>query len=1393
MSTTAVADKTSARRDGGNTSPPKNVLLINSYHSGYRWSDQVVKGIRQTITATAPQARIFLENMDSKRFFSQRIFDRVADLIREKYHHTPFDVVISIDDNALNFLRQHRHSLFAGIPVVFCGVNDLDPAGLDGLAPITGVNEAADVRETIDTMLDLLPDTRRIVVINDNTITGRNVHREVERVAPAFTDRMTFAYWNDLRREELLQRLAGLHEGDVVLFTFFFRDASGRFYEYDESAARICQASPVPVFGLWEFNLGLGIVGGKLVSGLEQGRAAGKMALQIINGQKTEAIPIQMQSPNRFVFDYRMLEKFDFDASRLPPDSLIINRPPSFYQAYKSMLWGGFAALLALMILIFFLLTNIEKRRSVEQELRRSEQKMSQIINFLPDPTFAIDRESRVIAWNHAMESLTGIKAEDMLGKGDHEYALPFYGERRPVMIDLVGKWNHETAKKYQDIMRDGDRLYSETSETHRPIGNRYYRNIAGPLYDRQGAVAGAIASIHDITDRRAAENALKESETLLSLFVEYTPAAVAMCDLAMRYLAYSRRWITDYHLPDEDLRGRCHYDVFQVIPDHWKREHQRCFQGEVIENEEEPFIRADGTQDWVRRSLHPWRDKSGEIGGLIIFTEVVTQKKQVENNLKLMEQVVQNSPAVLFRWRATKSRPVVYVSENVTRFGYSAAELISDKRPYADLVHPDDLTRVAAEAERSIEQGDTHFQLEYRIITKAGDMRWVDDRTVVERNAVGKITHCQGVVLDITDRKRIEKELRITQEIVDYSILPLLRYDKHARFRYVNHAACRSLGYSQEELLSMSVPDIDRRWRDEYQEKEGLLAMLPDGGIHFESLHRRKDGSEFPVEIHCYRIEFEGQDHFVATAMDISWRKQAENEIKRRERMLRRIMDIVPSMIFVKNREGRYLMANQAVAEMYDMSVEDLVGHLQSDIHPESFQVRRYLADDRKALQSGQPLFVAEEPFQDHTGATRWLEVTKVPCDVTEFGEPAVVGLARDITEKREAEEELKRLRNYLTNIIDSMPSVLVGVDAEGRVTQWNKQAERATGMTAGKAAAQPLAVVFPGLAEEMDRIHKAIREREIIHRPKMPRHGKGEIRFEDLTIYPLVANGVEGAVIRVDDVTERVRLEEMMIQSEKMLSVGGLAAGMAHEINNPLAGILQNAAVLESRLLEELPANVEAAEAAGVTMTALRRYLEARNLTGLLENIRISGSRAADIVKNMLSFARKSDRAVSSHDLGSLLDQTVELVQTDYDMKKHYDFKQIRIVREYDRSAPPVPCEASKLQQVFMNILKNGAEAMAERGDGRPQPSFILRVKEAGPWVRVEIEDNGPGMDETVRRRVFEPFFTTKPVGEGTGLGLSVSYFIVSENHGGEMRAHAINGGGTRFVIHLPKTGKP
>ena len=252
----------------------------------------------------------------------------------------------------------------------------------------------------------------------------------------------------------------------------------------------------------------------------------------------------------------------------------------------------------------------------------------------------------------------------------------------------------------------------------------------------------------------------------------------------------------------------------------------------------------------------------------------------------------------------------------------------------------------------------------------------------------------------------------------------------------------------------------------------------------------------------------------------------------------------------------------------------------------------------------------------------------------------------------------------------------------------------------------------------------------------------------------------------------------------------MGGLAAGVAHEINNPLGGMMQTAEVMAGRLGANLhlPASRKAAQAAGTTVEAVGRFMEAWGIPRMLATINDSGRRVAAIVDNMLSFARKSEATVSSHTLEDLLDRTLELAAADYDLKKQYDFKKIAADREYAASPVIVPCEGAKIQQVVLNILRNGTEAMQEAGTEAPRFIFRTGLEPDRKWAIMEIEDNGPGMDEQIRKRIFEPFFTTKPAGAGTGLGMSVSYFIITENHQGEMAAESRPGAGARFTIRLP-----
>lgn len=293
------------------------------------------------------------------------------------------------------------------------------------------------------------------------------------------------------------------------------------------------------------------------------------------------------------------------------------------------------------------------------------------------------------------------------------------------------------------------------------------------------------------------------------------------------------------------------------------------------------------------------------------------------------------------------------------------------------------------------------------------------------------------------------------------------------------------------------------------------------------------------------------------------------EETLREGERRFRLISETIPVPLVVSRvSDNAIVYANPPAGLLLGISEKELPGHKIVDFFDPPFGQRLlsmvnkegYVADFEVC---GKDFF--DTPFY----AALYVQPLS-------FGDAScLLSVLYDMTERKRAEKEMEHLRNYLKNIVDSMPSVLVGVDNRCRITQWNLEAENATGVTAGDALGRTFSDLFPIFKREMDKIRRVINKRETRREKRVLSHDGNTVKYSELTVYPLAFNGVEGAVIRLDDITERVRMEELVIQSEKMLSVAGLAAGMAHEINNPLAGILQNLQVVKNRMMGDLPKN--------------------------------------------------------------------------------------------------------------------------------------------------------------------------------------------------------------------------
>ncbi len=502
----------------------------------------------------------------------------------------------------------------------------------------------------------------------------------------------------------------------------------------------------------------------------------------------------------------------------------------------------------------------------------------------------------------------------------------------------------------------------------------------------------------------------------------------------------------------------------------------------------------------------------------------------------------------------------------------------------------------------------------------------------------------------------------------------------------------------------------------------------------------------------------------------------------------VREIVNNVADAVIAIDARGNIELFNPVAERLFGYASEEVMGHNIKLLaapdysrHHDEYIARYLETDDPHIIGTGREV---EGRRKDGTVFPIYLSVGEVK--VAEFH--GFIGIIHDLTEQKEAEKLLLNARTYLQDIIDSIPSILVGVDQKGIITHWNHFAAAERDMDIREGVGQPLVKLFPFLEAQLGDISHAIRERHPVRKERLPLQNGGSSRVIDLAVYPLSSAEGLGGVVRIDDVTERVRIEEMMVQTEKMMSVGGLAAGMAHEINNPLGIIAQSCQNLVRRLSDDIPKNREVANNVGLDLGAMRRYMTERGLSQFIAGMQEATERAALIVTEMLAYSRRGTSSFVPTPLSELVETVLHLASHDYDVKKNYDFRRITIERDYDTRSDLISCEALAIEQVLLNVLKNAAQAMA----GNPHqtcPTITLRLRDEEQWLRLEVIDNGPGMSAEVRHRLFEPFFTTKPVGMGTGLGLAVAYFIVTEQHHGRLEVESTPGMGSKFTLRLPR----
>ena len=398
---------------------------------------------------------------------------------------------------------------------------------------------------------------------------------------------------------------------------------------------------------------------------------------------------------------------------------------------------------------------------------------------------------------------------------------------------------------------------------------------------------------------------------------------------------------------------------------------------------------------------------------------------------------------------------------------------------------------------------------------------------------------------------------------------------------------------------------------------------------------------------------------------------------------------------------------------------------------------------------------------------------------------------------QKQQMETALRQSEERLRSLTEHAQDAILMMDQQGAISYWNPASEKILGYCAAEALGKNLhSLLAPS------RYHAA----QQAAFPEFVRTGQGKAigktveltaRRRDgreipvtLSLSAFFQDGGWNAIGILRDMTDHKLMEERVLQSQKMSTIASLAAGVAHEINTPLSAILQSIQVIRQSLDPNLARNREIADLCGLDLARMQDYFEKREISFFMDGIRDSAIKSGAIISNLLQFSRPQTLEREQADLALLLDKAVELAKSDYNLKKHYDILNIEISRDYAPNLPPVSCVAIEIEQVFINLLKNAVQAIGSRPEPKPKPLITLRTRQNGEMIRVEVEDNGPGIDAETRRHLFDPFFTTKDIGMGTGLGLSVAYTIVVTKHNGLLSVNSEPGHGATFIVDLPLT---
>lgn len=468
----------------------KEVLLLHSYHKGYIWSDDISKTIEKEFSKHK-NIELTTVYMDTKRVADPIYLDKLAELYKAQFKKRSFDLIIASDNNAFDFAIRYHEYLFKDLPVLFAGINNFDRALLDENSMknyMSGVVEQVDLEKNFELIADLHPNIGKLLIINDRSKTGLAVKRDLRNIINKYEKKFKIEYIDKMEIENLKTKVSKLEKNDVILFILLFKDPTGKYFSYKQSFKQIKEVSKVPIYGLWDFYLDYGIIGGLLTSAIAQGEAVSNMALKVLNGKDVKTIPIIEKSPNRYMFDYNELEKFNVDVSKHLDDYIVINEPSSVYKQFTKFIIIALIIIMILSTIVVILRANIKRRKKVELALSNQLEFDKVLLDTIPNPIYYKNIDGKFLGCNLSFSNLVNKRRDEIIGKTAFDF-FPYDVALKNTNIDkeLLQTFSTSTSEFT---------FYTPSNHMKHIILNKaVYKNI-------DGSVGGIVCIMDDITER---------------------------------------------------------------------------------------------------------------------------------------------------------------------------------------------------------------------------------------------------------------------------------------------------------------------------------------------------------------------------------------------------------------------------------------------------------------------------------------------------------------------------------------------------------------------------------------------------------------------------------------------------------------------------------------------------------------------------------------------------------------------------------------------------------------------------------------------------------------------------------------------------------------------------